>query len=208
MWLGLVSTYHYTTFSGAVHYFIFSKNLESGEEITFPDSLVSIGTYGLAGCVSLQELTFPEKTELGDYIAEGCTSLQSLIIKDGIVEISYRAFRDCTSLTEIYIPISITDLHNFGYDGCFEGCSIKDIYYAGSRVQWEAINRRSYPASNDSSGVATATVHYGVENPPKKFTPDINSDGTIDALDAAIVLQYAAYTGANGYVELSVFLAM
>ena len=26
-----VVTYHYTTFSGAVHYFIFSKNLESGD---------------------------------------------------------------------------------------------------------------------------------------------------------------------------------
>jgi hypothetical protein len=27
-----VATYYYTTFSGAVHYFIFSKNLESGGE--------------------------------------------------------------------------------------------------------------------------------------------------------------------------------
>ncbi|MBR1528591.1 MAG: leucine-rich repeat protein [Oscillospiraceae bacterium] len=173
-------------------------NASALENITFSNSLKTIGESAFSRCVSLTEIVLPKSlTSFEAHIFDSCAYLQSVTIQEGVTSIPYSSFAYCTLLQEISLPLSISYI---SWDSTFKETNITDVYYAGSKAQWNTIENQSR--------LSSATVHYGAENPPKKFTPDINSDGTIDALDAAIVLQYAAYTGANGYVELSVFLAM
>ena len=60
------------------------------------------------------------------YTFEGCKKLKKVIIKDGVKTIGLFAFGDCTSLTDIIIPASVTDIE-FQFTHCketpFNGCS-------------------------------------------------------------------------------------
>ena len=173
-------------------------NASALENITFSNSLKTIGDYAFSRCVSLTEIVLPKSlTSFEAHIFDSCASLQSVTIQEGVTSISYSSFAYCTLLQEISLPLSISYI---SWDSTFKETNITDVYYAGSKVQWNTIENRSQ--------LGSPTVHYGAENPPKKFTPDINSDGKIDAVDAAIVLQYSAYSGAYGYTEISDFLKL
>ena len=41
-----------------------------------------------------------------------------IVIPDGVTEISYAAFNDCSSLTEIVIPESVTWIGDSAFGGC------------------------------------------------------------------------------------------
>lgn len=173
-------------------------------EITLPSNLQSIGNYAFHKCISLKEITLPESlNSLGDYAFYGCVSMQTANVAGSITKFPASVFSGCTSLIAISIPLSITDLNNrYDYGAksqSLSGCPIQDVYYEGSQMQWNAISLKY---------LDSATIHYGLANPPKRITPDINEDGTINAVDASILLQYSAYVGANDYIEIADFLEM
>lgn len=171
------------------------ENSISLQIIEIPDNTLFIGNAAFAGCVSLLELEFPEGSEqIGNDVASGCTSLRTVTINNGPTLVGARAFDNCTSLKNIYLPISITNLQNDNWDS-FENCSVQHIYYAGTIIQWNAVLHKG--------GLASATIHYGADDIPAPLTPDVNNDGSIDATDAAYILQFAAYVGAGGELSLN-----
>ena len=71
-------------------------------------------------------------------IINNCSSLTSIIIPNSLTWIGYRAFEGCTSLKSITIPNSVTEI----VDSAFADCnSLTTINYAGTKEQWEAINK-------------------------------------------------------------------
>ena len=58
-------------------------------------------------------------TSLGDWCFSDCSSLTSITIPNSVTSLGERCFSGCSSLTSITIPNSITSLE----DGCFAGCS-------------------------------------------------------------------------------------
>lgn len=57
----------------------------------------------------------------------------TVVLEDGVTEIDAEAFADCRSLTMLTLPRS---LRKIGRDW-LEGCNKVDIYYAGTRAEWE-----------------------------------------------------------------------
>ncbi|MGP1503778.1 MAG: leucine-rich repeat domain-containing protein, partial [Treponema sp.] len=55
---------------------------------------------------------------IGDWAFSNCTSLTTITIPNSVTEIGNRAFSYCTSLTTITIPNSITEIG----EGTFYGC--------------------------------------------------------------------------------------
>ena len=119
------------------------------ENIRIPKSVTSIGTFAFIGCSKLETICIPKSvTSIGmaafagsglksvvipgsvenidAYTFEGCKKLKKVIIKDGVKTIGLFAFGDCTSLTDITIPASVTDIE-FQFTHCketpFNGCS-------------------------------------------------------------------------------------
>ena len=126
--------------------------------IAIPDSVTSIGDSAFHGCTGLTSVTIPDSvTSIGQRAFYGCSSLASIAIPDSVTSIGDRAFQECSSLTSVEIPDGVTSIGN----GAFEYCSaLTDVYYGGSRAEWNKIRIDAY---NDQ--LTGATIHYAKTDP-------------------------------------------
>lgn len=126
------------------------------ENIRIPKSVTSIGTFAFIGCSKLETICIPKSvTSIGmaafassglksvvipgsvenidAYTFEGCKKLKKVIIKDGVKTIENAAFENCTGLTDITIPASVTDMDEYttyvyyGLGDPFYGCNKNNI---------------------------------------------------------------------------------
>ena len=130
--------------------------------ITIPDSVTSIEDYAFFHCDSLTDtyvnitdlaayatgnrtyefpgakhlmingteitelvIPFKEVEMIGEYAFQDCTSLTSVTIPDSVTSIGYRAFRECTSLTSVTIPDSVTSIESYAFEYC---TSLAEVY--------------------------------------------------------------------------------
>lgn len=88
------------------------------------------------------------------YIGSEYGNSVTVDISNGITNISDWAFRDCKNMTQITIPTSVQTI---GYSA-FTGCSgLTDVYFGGSKEQWETI---SVGSGNDRLSASDITIHY------------------------------------------------
>ena len=140
---------------------------------TIPDSVTTIGDYSFYCCKALESITIPDSVAIIEHLAFGnCeslasvkigsgvkiiddnafsnTALTSVTIPEGVTELGLYAFDLCKSLTSVVIPVSVTTI-----TGSFNRCPITDVYYRGTKEQWEAIKNISM-----NPELLNATIHY------------------------------------------------
>ena len=91
-------------------------------------------------------------TSIGGFAFLNCTNLISVTIPDSVTSIGETAFTLCTNLTGITIPDSITSIGDCAFLNC---TSLTNVYYTGSKSQWDSIGIGRY---NDS--LHKAAIHY------------------------------------------------
>lgn len=193
--------------------------------VTIPESVTNIGTEAFSNCTNLTDVTIHDGViSIGDSAFSSCTSLANINIPKGIKSIGEQTFYDCTSLTNITIPEGVTSIGNSAFSNCknltnitipvsviniddmvFAWCAnLKDVYYGGSKRDWNAI------LIGSSNGMLTNANITFVE--PKTETTLSNNDKTftikpvnmktgkiiILALydgDRFVEMQYAIYEG-------------
>ena len=107
------------------------------ESVKLPSNLDEIGEWFFVECTSLKDITIPDTvTWIGNDAFMGCVSLESITIPDNVTTISGEAFSGCTALTNITIPESVTSID---YDAFLDCDALTDVYYGGTRAQWDAI---------------------------------------------------------------------
>lgn len=106
--------------------------------VTIPDSVIAIEGYAFNECSGLTEVTIPDSvTTFGEGVFYDCHQLTSVTIPDSVDTIPDRMFKYCYGLTNITIPVSITE---FG-ESAFEACvNLTDVYYNGTKSQWDRIS--------------------------------------------------------------------
>ena len=146
------------------------------------ENVTSIGDGAFGGCRDLVNVNIPEGiTSIGDQAFYSCTSLKSIDIPDSVISIDYAAFRDCTSLKSVIIPGNVIAIDSYAFFGCngLESINIPksityigeeafgyspiltDIYYAGSKEEWNLIDIRE-----NNTALENATIHFGSVSEP------------------------------------------
>ncbi|MBR5561762.1 MAG: leucine-rich repeat domain-containing protein [Clostridia bacterium] len=141
--------------------------------ITIPKSVTSIGSHTFSGCNSLTGIIVDaantvyssdengvmfskDKTELVRY-PEGKTA-SSYVIPDTVTSIGDYAFSGCINLPKIIIPDSVTIPKSMTFIGkdAFGYCEyIVNVYYAGSKTEWQEI-----AIASGNENLTSAWIHY------------------------------------------------
>ena len=107
-------------------------------KVVIPEGVSSIGNYAFKECTALKDVQIPEGvTEIGDESFYACSSLESVTIPEGIVTIQYGAFEGNTALKSVNLPVTLESVVNNAFYRC---PALADVYYAGTRTQWNAVN--------------------------------------------------------------------
>ena len=132
--------------------FGYCKNLTS---VTMPDSVTRIGSYAFAGCDALNYNEYNDAYYLGNeqnpfaaFIGlksndatradihadtkviitsafKGCSSLASVTLPVGITRIPEYAFEECRGLTGVIIPDGVTFIGDYAFSGCGSLASVE-----------------------------------------------------------------------------------
>lgn len=114
-----------------------SFGLAGIENLYIPDSVTSIGNSAFIYCTELKYVRLPKYlTSLPASVFDGCTSLESVSLPLNLEEIGYhtvergqgKTFNECSSLTKMVFPKTLTTI----YGSCFTGCtSLSEIFFTG-----------------------------------------------------------------------------
>ena len=153
--------------------------------ITFPQKVTTIPYLGLAGCTALTTVSIKgDVTYISTESFLNCKNLTSVNIPDTVEYIRRNAFQNCTSLKSISIPVGVKTI----YRGIILGSGVTDIYYGGSKAQWEQL---VFEPENED--VLAATIHYAIT------TPDTVTGFTGTATENSIVLKWNKSANATSY---------
>ena len=106
------------------------------ENITIPDSVITIGNNAFSGCSNLTNIIIPDSvTSIGEYAFSGCRSLTSVTIPDSVTSIGGEAFSGCISLASVHIT-DLTAWMNIKFENNSSNplCYGADLYLNGSSV--------------------------------------------------------------------------
>ena len=137
------------------------------QSITIPDSVTTIGEYAFFNCISLQSVTvdkdnkYYSNDEYGVLFDKNKINLiqyptgnkrTAYTIPDSVTSIGVAAFSNCTNLHSITIPDSVINIGDYAFFCCR---NLKDVYYKGTKDQWEMIS-----IGSNNSSLLCATIHY------------------------------------------------
>ncbi|MCR5456834.1 MAG: leucine-rich repeat protein [Clostridiales bacterium] len=91
-------------------------------------------------------------TKIGYMAFCRCKELISIVIPEGVTTIGNQAFVGCSNMTSIEIPSSVTEIQHYAFSS---DNSLSDIYYKGTREQWNKIKMDR----NDTS-LNGVNIHY------------------------------------------------
>lgn len=135
-------------------------NCFSLEKVDILSSVKTIGKSAFRYCSSLKSVTISNSvTFIDNFAFSYCTSLKSVTIPNSVNSIGKYAFKGCTSLKSITIPKSVTSIGNHAFEDC---SNLKDIYYEGTKSQWEKL---------DINLDENITIHYGKKDDTSSDKP-------------------------------------
>ena len=153
--------------------------------VTIPNSVTSIGDRAFGYCSGLTSVTIPNSvTSIGEDAFSGCASLpvidniryadtylieavdktlSTYSIKEGTRWIGSSAFYDCTGLTSVTIPNSVTSIGNSAFSGCTGLTSIEipnSVTSIGSYAFYECTGLTSVTIPNSVTSIGGWTFAY------------------------------------------------
>lgn len=101
------------------------ENCQKLKSVVIPNTVTEIEGSCFKGCTSLETFTFPPLVEVADsMVLRGCTNLTTVNFSNCSF-IAGRSFADCTSLSEIIIPLSTKTVCQSAFENCTE---LEDVY--------------------------------------------------------------------------------
>ncbi len=161
------------------------------ETLVIPEGVTRVMASAAANCPVLSTVTLPATlSNIQQNAFSGCTSLQEISLPDALKTLGVSAFQN-TGLTSVTIPLSVTTISNHSFDGSL----LADVYYPGSRNQWNAIT-----IGADNTALSGAALHFG------RFDITFDTDGGSVIEPIALAYGQAVIPPANPTKANAVFL--
>ncbi len=122
--------------------------------------------------VELLDITFADSVRIIGEQAFMVTGVPSFRLPEGIETIAYKTFSFCRDTPSIWIPKSVKTIEKAAFQGIED--TLKDVYFAGTEAQWNAIAVDNEGGYNDA--LKTATIHYNSPIPASVFSSGSSSD--------------------------------
>ena len=135
---------------------------------TVPDTVYEIAYFAFEGCGKLTSVTIPDTVQSICGAAFKDTNLKHINFPEGLEIIADNMFGWGSPLQSVYLPASITEIEEYAF--CAN--SLKDVYFGGTKTQWEAIEISEW----GNWGLNGATIHYNSQ--PIKQSGWVNEGGT------------------------------
>ena len=133
-------------------------------------------------------------TGIGVWTFFNHSKLTSVSISNSVTSIGESAFCDCSGLTSVSIPNSVTSIGRYAFSGCG---SLTDIYYTGTKAQWDAVSISPY-----NGPLTSAVIHYNSTSPgtgpelPQDFSaPVYHAKWLLDDIGTETSLEAATPSG-------------
>ena len=126
-------------------------NCELLEKVNLPEGLTYLSSGMFLNCNALKNIDLPNSVvEIRKRAFEDCWRLESINLKN-TEKLGDEVFTDCASLKSVTVSKSLKSIGKNVFSGCN---SITDIYYSGTKAQWESINKSaSWNLNSDSTEV-------------------------------------------------------
>lgn len=85
--------------------------------VTLAESVTTLNNLCFYECSALESINLSNVINLGTNTFTG-TALREAVLRDGITEIPYALFRNCSQLTNVTIPDSVTSIGYMVFNGC------------------------------------------------------------------------------------------
>lgn len=107
--------------------------------VTIPNSILSIGSEAFSGCANLKNIIIPDSvTTISESAFRSCEELISVTIGKGVTYIGNDAFYNCKELTRVTVGENVTYIGYWAFSGCMK---LTEIYFDGTKAQWQAIKK-------------------------------------------------------------------
>lgn len=151
------------------------------------DNVTDFGGEAFAYCDGLTNVTIPEGVTsiTGAYVFGWCQNLTSAVISPNMKEIPHGLFQTCKKLASVTIPSSVTTVRLYAFAAVSDSL---EVYYSGTRAQWNKINVMNEHDGNQP--LLNATIHC-IDDP---FTVTYDPNGGTGTMADTLVGPFDAYT--------------
>ena len=145
------------------------------QKTVIPVSVTSIGVAAYYGQTAMTAVSIPATvTSIGRRAFQGCTGLTAIALPANVASIGEYAFWGCANLTNVYTGVKApAALATKAFEGVAANCSL--AIPAGTKDGYTTAGW-----TEEVFGGGIAEVLYG----------DVNGDGSVDILDAAMIVYY------------------
>ncbi len=124
------------------------------KSVTISNNVTTIGIKAFYNCTKLENIVFGKNVKSIETQAfYGCKALKEVTLGNNVETIGMEAFEECRSLTSVSIPLTIKTIGLHVFHNC---TSLKDVYYAGTQEEWNAISIANFRSD--------VTMHFGIDH--------------------------------------------